>query len=85
VIPGRPVLQRTSQRRDLKLFKKVVGSVLAMRSRVQGSVSSERGATIIEYVLLSAVIAVGVFAVFGSLRNALMVKINSIITTITNS
>lgn len=52
------------------------------RERVGEALRSERGATIIEYVLIAAVVAVGVFAVFGSLRNAIISKITSITTTI---
>lgn len=54
-------------------------------SRLPGALSSEQGATIIEYVLVAAVIAIGVFAVFGSLATALKTKINTIANTITNS
>ena len=46
---------------------------------------SEQGASIIEYVLLAAVIALGVLAVFTNLRDALRTKINEIITGINGS
>ena len=46
------------------------------------AVASEEGATIIEYVLLAAVIAVGVFAVIQTLRNTIQSKVNSITNTV---
>jgi Flp pilus assembly pilin Flp len=67
------------------VFKRVRALLLIGAARVQGSVSSQRGAAIIEYVLLAAVIVVGLFTTFGSLKTALLTKLNTIINTITGA
>ena len=47
------------------------------------AVASEEGAAIIEYVLLAAVIAIGVLAVFQTLRTAIQNKVTNIKDTVT--
>jgi Flp pilus assembly pilin Flp len=48
-------------------------------SRLSQVVRSEEGATIIEYVLLAAVVVLGLLAIFGTLRTTLIGKIQEII------
>ncbi len=49
------------------------------------AVSSEKGATLVEYVMIAAVIGLGLVAILSPLRTALTSKIQEIVTAITGA
>lgn len=47
--------------------------------------NDEKGATLLEYVLIAGIIVLGVYATFTALKNSLVTKINSLQNTVTNA
>jgi len=66
------------------VFNKVKRYVVSRMGSISKMLCAEEGATIVEYILITAVVVIGLFAVFTRLREALTDKINEIINSINN-
>lgn len=64
------------------MFNKVKRYVVSRMGSISKMLCVEEGATIVEYILIAAVVVIGLFTVFTQLRQALATKITEIINNI---
>jgi len=64
------------------VFNKVKRYVVSRMGSISKMLCVEEGATIVEYILIAAVVVIGLFTVFTQLRQALATKITEIINNI---
>lgn len=64
------------------MFNKVKRYVVSRMGSISKMLCAEEGATIVEYILIAAVVVLGLTLVFGYLRDALQEKVEDIIDAI---